>query len=193
MDQENEYSKKLSTMQVALLDEAKKKRFDSYIDRNGPIPGACPDLGRCWIWIGYQNERGYGVFQYTKKRTLYSVMAHVMSCASSGRVKPLGLQSDHLCRIRCCVNPDHIEFVTPSINTIRARRAESTKNSLKVFCKRGHPLSGSNLQEYGLRNRQRICIACVNLRQRTRMAAKRSCGGCAGERGSTPRYSSTVE
>lgn len=55
-----------------------------------------------------------------------------------------GLQIDHLCRNTWCVNPTHLESVTPKVNTLRSN-AQSAINARKTHCNRGHPLSGSNI------------------------------------------------
>ena len=53
---------------------------------------------------------------------------------------PLGLEPDHICRNRACWNPEHLEVVTHRENSIRA----IYPNSLKQFCKRGHPFTEDN-------------------------------------------------
>lgn len=51
---------------------------------------------------------------------------------------PAGMELDHLCRVRCCVNPMHLEPVTHDENMKRM------KIIARVICKRGHPIAGSN-------------------------------------------------
>jgi hypothetical protein len=78
------------------------------------------DSHGCWLWAGCKNDRGYpqvgvrGRMVYAH-RHYYTV--HV------GPI-PSGLQLDHLCRKRSCVNPDHLEAVTQVENI---RRGASTK------------------------------------------------------------------
>lgn len=65
----------------------------------------------CWIWQGYVNENGYpSSGSGWAHRELYEML--------SGSIPP-GLELDHLCRVRCCVNPDHLEPVTHAENLRR--------------------------------------------------------------------------
>lgn len=73
----------------------------------------------CWLWTGQLNNHGYGLFSYkNRKRAAHLVLwEHVV-----GPV-PNGLELDHLCRVRHCVNPDHLEPVTHEENQRRAAEA----------------------------------------------------------------------
>lgn len=76
----------------------------------------------CWIWKRQINADGYGVG--TDLNTSKSKLAHILAYEKSGNKIPDGFEVDHLCRIRPCVNPDHLEAVIPAIN---AQRKPSTK------------------------------------------------------------------
>ncbi len=76
----------------------------------------------CWIWKRQINIDGYGVG--TDLTTSKSKLAHILAYELSGREIPDGYEVDHLCRIRPCVNPGHLEAVTSAIN---AQRKPSTK------------------------------------------------------------------
>jgi hypothetical protein len=65
---------------------------------------------------------------------------------------PAGLELDHKCRVRCCVNPDHLEPVTHTENMRRASK------NLVTHCPVGHPYSGPNL--YVRPNGGRECLTC---------------------------------
>lgn len=84
----------------------------------------------CWWWTGARNTKGYGSTWIGKEAKTAHVVAYQVFV---GPVPP-GYEVDHLCRFRCCVNPEHLEAVTPKINTSRraARRIAQT-------CRRGHP------------------------------------------------------
>jgi hypothetical protein len=72
----------------------------------------------CWLWIGAIKESGYGNHGGTgAHRFMYQLLV--------GPIPP-GLQLDHLCRVRNCVNPAHLEPVTPSENVRRERAARRT-------------------------------------------------------------------
>lgn len=74
-----------------------------------------PDTG-CWVWLKSKNPSGYGWSHINRK----TMMAHkVYYIRYKGKV-PLGLEIDHLCRNKSCVNPDHLEAVTAQENQHRS-------------------------------------------------------------------------
>lgn len=94
----------------------------------------------CWQWTR-PLDNGYGRFWINGRTRL----AHAVSYEMHVGAIPAELHIDHLCRNRGCVNPDHLEPVTPGINVLRGIGLSAT-NARKTTCKRGHPLSGENLR-----------------------------------------------
>lgn len=135
------------------------KRLFGRTDFNGFIPAEKPELGPCWVYQGSSSSR-YGTITYRSEGVEYRVMAHRLSYEYFMGPIGEGLQIDHLCRNTKCVNPTHLEPVTPRINSLRSR-GPAAINSAKTHCKRGHPLNGDNLvtQVDGRRN----CKACRTL------------------------------
>jgi hypothetical protein len=82
---------------------------------------------------------------------------------------PEGLHIDHLCRVRRCVNPDHLEPVTPKENYLRGE-GPTARNSTKTHCKYGHKFDKSNTSVYGGR---RHCNECGRRRQRKYRQSKK--------------------
>ena len=80
-----------------------------------------PADGGCILWGGHLSKWGYGRVTYKGRL----VQAHRVAYELFKGPIPEGLQLDHLCRVRNCVNPDHLEPVTPSENTLRGYRARS--------------------------------------------------------------------
>ena len=103
----------------------------------------------CWNWQKFIDEDGYGHFKVNKR----SAGAHRWSYEYHSGPIPNGLEIDHLCRNRACVNPLHLEPVTPLVNTRRGWRAS------KPYCVNGHALAGSNL---GIAKATgwRFCLIC---------------------------------
>ncbi|MGI9492326.1 MAG: HNH endonuclease signature motif containing protein [Geminicoccaceae bacterium] len=137
-----------------------------------------PNSG-CWLWIGNCNQHGYGAIKVNGKNH----KAHRISYQIFKGEIARGLHIDHLCSVRCCVNPDHLESVTVSENRRRTieRGLARFANADKTHCKRGHPLSGHNLRVYPDGSRQcRICLEATRqrylARKRARLQTDRSHG-----------------
>lgn len=99
------------------------------------------DADGCHVWQGSKDEKGYGLFQAAGRRC---VKAHRWIYEQTHGPIPAGLEPDHLCRVRACVNPEHLEPVTHRENVLRGE-APAALNARKTHCHRGHPLSGENL------------------------------------------------
>jgi len=98
----------------------------------GPLPTPC------WVWDGKPGAGGYGVI------VIAGVRWYAHRWLYTERIGDPGGQLDHLCRVRLCVNPDHLESVTQRENVLRGV-GPTAANAAKTHCLRGHPLSGPNL------------------------------------------------
>jgi len=96
---------------------------------------------------------GYGAANVGGMKTT----AHRVAFVASGREIPEGLELDHLCRNRICVNPAHLEPVT------RKRNMERTPKAMATTCKHGHEMTPANT--YAKANGCRSCRACNAVRQ----------------------------
>jgi hypothetical protein len=106
-----------------------------------------------WLWQGKPHALGYGRITDDDGRTLY-----VHQYAYRLLVGPIapGLQIDHLCRVRLCVRPDHLEAVTQRTNLLRGMSPPAL-NARKTHCLRGHPLAEPNLYVSWGARRCKIC------------------------------------
>lgn len=96
-----------------------RERFETFVDRTEG----------CWLWTGSLTYDGYGVFRENNRRT----GAHRFAYEYHIGPIPDGLHLDHLCCVRNCVNPEHLEPVTPKENDRRAReRADARAAELEV-------------------------------------------------------------
>lgn len=82
---------------------------------------------------------------------------------------PEGLTLDHLCRVRRCVNPSHLEPVTNRENILRGNGATAI-NARKTHCKRGHSLENAYVSR-NERRTYRVCRVCAIARQRRQVRA----------------------
>jgi len=120
--------------------------------------------GNCWEWIGAKQSGGYGSFGIYCEMKL----AHRLSYEHWIGKIPEGLQIDHLCRVRHCVNPDHLEPVTNKENVIRgnAGKHDNSFNKTKTHCKHGHEFTPENT--YRRPRGSRECRTCGRINGRNR-------------------------
>ena len=109
----------------------------------------------CWLWTAGRVWNGYGRFKVAGRH----VYAHRFAYELLDGPIPDGLQLDHLCRVRHCVNPAHLELVTNRENSLRGE-SFSAINAAKTHCPQGHPLTPENLVPSALRRGSRACLIC---------------------------------
>jgi hypothetical protein len=128
--------------------------------------------GDCWLWTGQIHPHGYGRFSV---KAGLSVNAHAIVYGLLVGPPAKGLDLDHLCRNRACVNPDHLEPVERRTNLLRGI-GTAARNKRKTHCPRGHAFAEHGytyLSKKGYPARRcRVCFSayCARLRER-RMAA----------------------
>jgi hypothetical protein len=99
----------------------------------------------CWLWTKYVGPHGYGMINVPASESDKTIQyAHRYSYAATYGAIPSGLDLDHLCRRRTCVNPAHLEAVTRRENLLRGNTLTAAKVA-QTHCSNGHPLSGENL------------------------------------------------
>ena len=110
----------------------------------------------CWLWTGTKNRNGYGRMAIREDGQVRRVAAHRIAYETFVGPIPADLVLDHLCRVRACCNPQHVEPVTLAENVLRSEATIASINAAKKHCPQGH--------EYVTRIRngrpQRACRIC---------------------------------
>ena len=125
------------------------------------------DENGCINFHGAKARGGYG-FVRVDGKNLYT---HRVAYESQVGMIPEGMVIDHLCRNPACVNVEHLEVVTPQINTLRGT-SHQARNAKKTHCLHGHEFNEENthIDKRG----SRICRSCKRLYMRKLRAAKRA-------------------
>jgi hypothetical protein len=122
-----------------------------------------PNSG-CWLWANHVKDNGYG--QASAGRPGHHQIASRRAYILAYGPIPDDIEVDHLCRVRCCVNPAHLEAVTNRENKMRGRRR------IQTHCGRGHLLAGDNLI-FDRLGRRKDCRECNRLRCAAHNARKK--------------------
>lgn len=125
------------TRQMPRVTRPEAERFWAKVDAGGD----------CWEWLSYRDRDGYGRFCSHKGA---NALAHRFAWEKLVGNIPEGLELDHLCRNRACVNPDHMEVVTHRENCTRGYPNLSNlstvwkKRRAQTHCQRGHEFTVEN-------------------------------------------------
>lgn len=108
--------------------DTRLRKYGSFDLPVRPEYEADPQTG-CWNWIKTTNENGYGV----KTINYRAHYAHRVYYQRAKGPIPDGMHLDHLCRNRRCVNPDHLEAVTPAVNAQRCATTRLTPEKVRAI------------------------------------------------------------
>lgn len=122
------------------------ERFQSKINRTD----------ECWLWTAAISTGGYGVFMVRKGESMKYAHRLAHSAYTETDI-PAGQVSDHLCRVRSCVNPEHIEIVSQSANLRRGLNGR-----LKTTCAAGHPWIEHRVTRPDGKSRCALCARARN-------------------------------
>jgi hypothetical protein len=114
----------------------------------------------CWLWRSTRNASGYGTFTADGRRW----MAHRYAYEALVGPIPEGLELDHVCRMRSCVNPSHLEAVTSAENKSRSPIGINTVRRVRPHCLHGHPWTEETTYRGVYKGQPyRSCRICKNL------------------------------
>jgi hypothetical protein len=137
-----------------------EERFWEKVDRSGD----------CWLWMAGRISTGYGAFHPTKGTT---VLAHRWAYENEVGPIPDGLVIDHLCRVRHCVRPSHLEPVTGQINSERGA-GYALLNGMRTACRNGHEYTTENTYIQPSKDNTRRCRECARAHDRKRTPRRRT-------------------
>lgn len=135
-------------------------RFWSKVDKSG----------ECWIWTAYVSRDGYGRFRGAGRAS--TLQAHRVAYEYLVGPIPGGLTIDHLCRVKDCVNPGHMEVVTRAENARRGALDSRPNRPRKTHCIHGHEFTPENA--YRRPDGHRNCRACLREQGRAYRARRSS-------------------
>lgn len=122
----------------------------------------------CWEWVGAKSVNGYGQFGIGGFRRIAHRVSYELLEGPIGD----GLVLDHLCRVRHCINPAHLEPVTQRENLLRSPIALPTVLAAKTHCPAGHEYASENLR--ARQGKGRECRSCKREHDRAYKARKRA-------------------
>lgn len=123
------------------------------------------DENGCWIFTGPIRPDGYGVIG-VGPRGAGVLRTHRVTYEFFVAEIPAGLHMDHLCRVRACCNPWHLDPVPTGINTGRGVR-----KTQQTHCKQGHEFTPENTKQT---TRQRTCLTCSRKANRDYQSRRRA-------------------
>lgn len=136
------------------------ERFWSKVDKVVESP--------CWLWTSALGRGGYPLFWMGENRR--AARAHRLAYEDMVGPIPAGLTLDHLCRVRHCVNPAHLEPCTAGENAKRSPNAPYNVWGRATHCRRGHEFTAATT---AIHHGRRECRACAALLARQRRTGRR--------------------
>lgn len=143
-----------------------QERFWMYVNKQGKPHPIFPTP--CWEWTGSLIKGGYALFRLssTNPSQQEKILAHRYSFELTYYPIPEGMEIDHMCKTRHCVNPDHLDLVTRQENIDRSQKSE---------CLRGHPYSPENTKiKRSGKGYKRVCQLCQKIWSQTDIQRRRN-------------------
>lgn len=137
---------------------------EALVSRSLPVENGCQ------VWTGYTVEDGYGRITFDGVNRGVHQVAYELT---KGPI-PDGLVVDHECRVRNCINPDHLRAITGPENTLEERSlATGNINMRKTHCVNGHEFTPENTKKHDA-DGGRACRECHRERNAKYKARRRA-------------------
>jgi hypothetical protein len=117
------------------------------------------DKSGCWLWQRATDKDGYGITSVNRVTHRAHRLVYLLA---NGKLDNK-LTIDHLCEVKECVNPSHLEQVATGVNTLRSSKAPAAINARKTHCKQGHELTPDNTYR---NSGGRMCKICSSLKNK---------------------------
>jgi hypothetical protein len=133
------------------------------------------DANGCWLWTSGIDTGGYGRMSVGSRKDGSRTRVSAHRTSYEAFVGPIleGLTIDHLCRVRRCVNPDHLEPVTMRENLLRGN-GWSGRHARKTHCINGHEFTPENINR--VKRGGRECKACKRVWNRRQYMRRKLMG-----------------
>lgn len=113
----------------------------------------------CWLWMGTCQKNGYGYTRWKNAGRWGHARTHRLAYEAAYGPIAEGLEIDHMCAVRGCMNPAHLRAVTHAENLLTRRPRPKTG---KPRCLRGHLYADTDFDRHG----RRWCSECRRIRDR---------------------------
>ena len=130
-----------------------------------------PNTG-CWLWTGRISVKGYG--RVGSGRRGRNLAAHRAVWEKLRGPSPAGLFLDHKCRVRSCVNPDHLRVVTHAQNNTENSLSPTALHKAKTRCPKCNGEFVAKSRPVRAQGVQRVCRTCANAWESRRRAKQRA-------------------
>jgi hypothetical protein len=141
-------------------EEAVRRTLARLAEKHVVVPELIYNGTPCQVWVGYIERQGYGIV--TDSRSKESRVAHRVRWEIEVGPVPKGMEVDHLCRNRACINLAHLEAVPHRVNV--ARGLSGSHQAKRTECPKGHPYDAENTR--WLPDGSRECKECKRIAKR---------------------------
>lgn len=117
--------------------------------------------GECWLWTAGKTTDGYGAWRYPVNGKQKFLRAHRFAWLLKNGALEVGKELNHLCRIKLCIRPEHLEEITHKEHMWRTEGSFADRWGNREACEQGHPYTEDNLVAWAIKRGWRKCKTCA--------------------------------